>query len=163
MIYKVQRWSPDTCRCVIEQVVGYDEQGNCVEDPKFLLMNEVCDKHAHMKSTQFVHNHQALADNVTNLIEQTKARNMKQVDDQLGFAHAHVVKGKAKMIRDLQSNRVMVQRHNDEITEEWYELVSFPHAFDAHIADIVLTENRAKNAADAAAAAATAATGAAAA
>lgn len=79
------------------------------------------------------------------IIEATKARNMKQVDDQVGFAHAHVAKGKARMLRDLQKNRAVVQEHNDNITEEWLELVSFPHAFDEHIHDAVLAENQAKN------------------
>ena len=143
-VRKVQRWSPDTCQCVIEQYVDYDETGVAVNGPNFLLMNEICSKHEHMKSTEFKSNHAQLSGAVLQLIEDAKARNMKQVDDQVAFAKTRV-KGRARMLRDLARNRVAVQQHNDDITEEWLELVSVPEAFDEHVHDVVLAENQAKN------------------
>lgn len=137
MVIKVQRLSPHSCDCVIEQWVEYDDVTNEVTNgPNFLLMNDVCDNHAHMKSTSFRAEHAQLSSNVKDLIEQTKARNMKQVDDLISKAT------RKKTIKELKQCREYVIKHNQDITEEWEELVSFEHAFDSHIYDQILKEQK---------------------
>lgn len=137
----ITRWSPDTCGCVIEMVTVYDDNNNRIdgEEPKFLLMNEVCDKHKHLASTTHRENHEQLSKTVLDYIEEAKTSNMKQVDDQIANATRHHIR------RQLVKNKQIVADFNNEITEEWKELVSFPHAFDSHIHEQVMKENRAKN------------------
>lgn len=131
---RIQRWSPASCRCVIEQFVDYDDDGKPKGEPQFLLMNDVCDDHSHLVSREKRPDHDIKAQNVLDLIEQTKARNLKQVDDL-------IAKSKRKLeIEDLKKCRQIVLNHNEKITIEWQELVSFNHAFDSHIHDRVQSE-----------------------
>lgn len=140
VITKVQRWSPDTCGCVIEQAVDYDEQGNVVKEPYFLMMNTICDKHRRFASTRFKPNHAQLSAHVISLIEQAKASNLRQVDDQIAKATRTLDR------MDLARCRQQVIEFNNRLDIEWGELVQPAHAFDYHIHDKVLVENRTKNA-----------------
>ena len=140
MVIKIQRWSPNTCDCVIDQWVEYDDiTGEVKDGPNFLLMNEVCDNHEHLKSTEHKPHHAQLSSNVSNLLEQTKARNLKQIDDLLANPR---LKRKARKELDLCRREVL--DHNNKITEEWNELVEPPHAFDEHIHDQILKEQPTK-------------------
>lgn len=136
----ITRWSPNTCGCVIEYVTVYDD-GNekILEDPRFLLMNDVCDDHKHLASPMHRENHAQLSNGVLAHIEEAKSVNLGQVHMALDKAV------RASHKRDLMQCRNQVIQHNERITEEWNELVSFPHAFDSHIYDIVLDENRTYN------------------
>jgi hypothetical protein len=143
IVRKIQRWRPSTCGCVIEQFVDYDAvlvPGMNISEPAFLLMNEICDKHQHLASTEFKENHADLSNNVMQWIEQAKARNLKQVDDLLAKPN---LRRKTRM--ELESCRRQVLDHNQKITEEWQELVEPPWAFDEHIHDQAIVENRLKN------------------
>jgi hypothetical protein len=137
----ITRWSPHTCDCVVEYVTVYDDNNDKIlKDPEFLLMNNVCEKHIHMASTTHRENHEGLSKNVLDHIEEDKSVNINQV---------HTIMANAKRAihrRDLENCRVQVIQHNNRITEEWNELVSFPHAFDKHIYDQILKENQEKNA-----------------
>ena len=133
----ITRWSPSTCNCVVEYVTVYDDNNEKIlEDPKFLLMNEVCDKHAHLATTTHRQNHAELTKFPLDLIEEAKNVNLNQVHHALGKAT------RASHKRDLMQCRSQVMQHNDRITEEWNELVSFPHAFDSHIYEEILKEQK---------------------
>ena len=133
----ITRWSPTTCNCVVEILTVYDDNNeNILEQPRFLLMNDVCEKHASMASTTHRAEHQQMATNVINFIEEAKAVNLGQVHHAMSRAkrRAH--------IRELNQCKAQVNQFNERITEEWNELISFPHAFDEHIYQQILKENQ---------------------
>lgn len=131
----ITRWSPTTCNCVVERVTVYDDNNeNILEDTKFLLMNQVCERHSALASKTHKQNHAQLSTSVIKFIEETKTRNLDQVHGLLAKAT------RASHKRDLMVCRNQVMQHNDKITEEWNELVSFPHAFDSHIYEEILKE-----------------------
>jgi hypothetical protein len=75
----ITRWSPSTCGCVVELESEYDNQGNLISDNKFLLMNEICDKHKALASTTHRENHAQLSNHTLDLIEEAKSKNLGQV------------------------------------------------------------------------------------
>jgi hypothetical protein len=137
MVRNITRYSPDTCGCVVEYYVDTDFPD---QEPKFLLMNNVCDKHMPLATTTHRENHAELSKLPLDLIEEAKTVNLNQVHGALAKAT------RASHKRDLMQCRTQVMQHNDRITEEWNELIQPPHAFDQHIYDQVMKENRAKNA-----------------
>lgn len=133
----ITRWSPHTCGCVVETVAVYDDNNeNILEDSKFLLMNHVCNKHLYLAS-KVIHreDHHQRAARVLGFIEEAKARNTAQVEIALANAKRHHHR------RQLVAISRQVADFNNDITEEWKELVSLPHAFDEHIYEQILKEN----------------------
>jgi len=138
--HNISRVSPNSCGCVLETETEYDDNGNIISEPKFLLMNNVCDAHKHLASTTHKTEHTKLSTHVLDLIEEAKTVNLKQVDDLIEKATRASVK------RDLMACRLQVLNFNAKLDEEWAELTTQPHAYDSHIHDLVLKENREKNA-----------------
>src|SRR5438093_2712413 len=123
----ISRWSPLTCDCVIELVAVYDDNNEKIlRDPEFLAMNNVCGKHKHLASKVHKSNHHELSKHVMDIIEEAKAVNLKQADD------AIAAETSPRRKRQLISCKDTVLRFNSDITEEWNELVTQPHAFDKH-------------------------------
>lgn len=106
-----------------------------LHEPKFLLLNDVCEKHRHLASTEIGPQHAELSPHILDLIEKTKARNLKQVDDMIARPNL-----RRKTRKELAQCRQQTILHNQNITEEWEELVSLTHAFDGHIHDQILKE-----------------------
>lgn len=125
--------SPSSCGCVIELFVDTEDESKGTET-KFLLMNTVCDKHVHLASTQRRANHQELAKNVMDMIEEAKRANIADYEAALKRAKLQIHK------RDVERCKPAVEKFNADITEEWNELVSFPHAFDSHIHKAIMSE-----------------------
>lgn len=139
MVIKIQRLSPVyICSCVCEEEVEYDDLGNVVTPPQFLLMNYVCDRHWYMatKTIKDMDLHKEMARHVLDLIEQTKSRNLKQVNDLIAKATRVLQK------LDLIACREQVIEHNRRLDIEWQELAAFPFAFDAHIYDQIRLEDK---------------------
>jgi len=133
MVLSITRWSPSTCGCVIEQV---SDTEHLDKDPEFLLMNEICERHMPLASTKHRADHSKLASNVMKIIEDTKQQNLDNHTEALNRVKKRFHK------RQVENLRGLIERHNNEITEEWNELVSFPYAFDSHIWDAVWKEIR---------------------
>lgn len=134
----ITRFSPDSCGCVLERQVS--ETGEI----SFLLMNEVCDDHAHLASTTFRANHGELSQYVMSLIEEAKALNMNSA--RARFQEPRIARS-AKLRKELQGCITQIELFNQQITEEWNELTQQPHAFDSHIHDVVMDEGAIKGAA----------------
>jgi hypothetical protein len=136
-VSKIQRHTYP-CGCVVEQEVLYDNAlviGMNITDPQYLLINDVCDGHKPLASKEITPKHAQLSPHVLDLIEATKARNLKQVDDLLAQPNLRL-----KTRKELEQCRLQVIQHNQNITEEWQELVTLPHAFDQHIHEQILKE-----------------------
>lgn len=139
MVVKIQRWHPIySCLCVAEQEVEYDDAGNVKTPAQFLLMNYVCDRHKHMASTTIPDNelHMKMAMHVLDLIEQAKTMNINQVDGLIAKATRILDKF------DLLGCRHQVLIHNLRLDVEWQELVTFAWAFDAHIYEQLMLEDK---------------------
>jgi hypothetical protein len=95
-------------------------------------MNKVCDKHKPLASTVHREDHPQLSQHVLELIDQAKTRNLKQVEDMMSK------ETRPRVYRELLKARASVIQHNEDITEEWNELVIPPHAFDKHIHDDIV-------------------------
>jgi hypothetical protein len=146
VVTKITRWKPDTCDCVIELETDFDDvlvPGMNITDPKFMLLNRVCNKHLPLTSTQFKAEHSQMSQHVLDVIERAKSDNLKQVDEQIAKAQ-QMTKGKARALRELEKSREIVLQFNANLDEEWGELVSFPEAFDSHIRDQIIQEQKQK-------------------
>lgn len=137
----IVRWSPATCKCVVELIheqTGTDKDGNPVwSDPKFLLLNDVCDNHRPLTSREFKADHGQLGQQVLSYIEEAKAKNLKQVNDLLAQPNLRL-----KTRKELQRCKQQVIQFNADLDDEWGELLMFPHAFDDHIHQQILSEQK---------------------
>lgn len=135
MHMNITRWSPDTCKCIIELLTDNGAQ-------YFLLQNEVCDDHAHMILPQRHVQHDELSVNVRNIIEIIKKRN---IDTAVARFEEPRIARSRKLKKELTQCIELIKAHNGEITEEWAELVEQDHAFHPHIHAAVNEENQRKN------------------
>jgi hypothetical protein len=124
----ITRWTPP-CNCVIEKEISDDKK-----EHKFLLLNDVCNEHKVLASTKHKSNHSELSKHVIDLIEEAKAVNLKQVDDLIA------VETSPRKKKHLMGCRTQVLRFNNDVTEEWNELVTQTHAFDELIHDKIVKE-----------------------
>jgi hypothetical protein len=109
------------------------------KEPVFLLMNTVCQKHQPLMSTRHAPDHAAKSSHVLDLIEEAKAANLKQVNDQIAKETSNFRR------KDLLACRNQVIAFNNRLDEEWAELVQPAHAYDQHIHQAVLEEQAKKN------------------
>jgi hypothetical protein len=130
MSRNITRWSPvHICDCVIELESEKDDQGNLMSDNKFLLMNRVCERHKPLASTIHKENHAQLSNHVMALIEEAKKSNIDNYNAALTRCKTNFER------KEVMAQLPTVLKKNEDITEEWSELVSFPHAHDVHIHD----------------------------
>ncbi len=139
--HNITRWHPVTCKCILETVTEYsDNNEERLTDPRFLLVNDVCNRHYHLCSVYFRPNHEALAREVLDYIEEAKTLNINQANDVLSqVIRKH--RNRPMLIHEQFGAVEQVKYFNALITEEWNELVIWPHAFDEHIYNAVLKEN----------------------
>jgi hypothetical protein len=137
VVVNITRWSPDTCGCVIE--VGWDDQEPEPREGKFVLMNTVCQKHYGLATTVHRANHKELTKVPLKHIEDAKRVNLT------GLASRMLTEQSPRRLRELRQNHAQVLKFNQDLDEEWEELVAQPFAFDSHIYDQVLKENQEKS------------------
>lgn len=135
--HNINRLHPHTCDCIIELVTVYDDNNDRIpgEDEKFLLMNRVCDKHEHLKSTTHRENHHELSKIVVDYIEEAKRLNIEDWKATLARCRFEWER------QDVERQLPGIERHNSRMTIEWNELLSPPHAFDQHIHEQIKKEN----------------------
>lgn len=121
-------WHPDTCRCVVDYKVN-----DIIE---FYCIQKVCDNHKHLASTEFRADHENLNRKSKDILNSILDNNIKSHNDR---------KEEFDDEDDFRQNLITIQNHNTKCRNRYEKILSRPHAFDAHIYDIILTENRMKN------------------
>ena len=136
----IARWTA-LCGCIFE--LEWDRDLPQEErEMKFLLVNNVCPKHSKLKSKFKTAIHDNRSKHVIDCIEDIKNQNINNSQKSIRQAFLAIEDGvvTSQRHKELLANHELIEKRNDEITEEWNELVQRPWAFDSHIYDIVLKE-----------------------
>lgn len=136
MVSRFTRWTA-LCGCIFELESDPDSNNPTDKDNRFALANYICPTHESLKSTSKKPDHASKSNHVMQVLGLAKQNNIDQ-------SQKHIARFKqgTKQHKEAAALHSQVLKFNDDITDEWNELTSNIHAFDEHIYNIVLQENR---------------------
>lgn len=141
MVEGFTRWTAP-CGCVFELISDPDSSNLADRENRFAMCDYICPKHERHRTKSLIKsqsspNHKTKADRIMKTLEQIKQRNIQSHENIIATAN----KG-TKRYRELLPIRPLIEKHNEDIHNEWTELTTNDHAFDEELYNIVLKEHQ---------------------
>ena len=142
MVICFTRWTAQ-CGCIFELESDPDSTNPADRENKFSMCDYICpkhEKHRNKKLNKLASNHKQKSDRILGIIERIKSDNLQNHSDVL-LKHTP---GSLKH-KQIQDQLPRIHKHNQDMHEEWNNLVDTDHAFDEDLYNKVLAEHQFKD------------------